>query len=702
MGIQPTNAGIDFQQRISAFMMILMEFDIEIDVVLNLDIKDKIQKLNFEATDEIDDLVITTKTNRKIHMQMKRNISFSDDENSEFYGVCAQFVRQYIKGYLEDSAYILVTRSQASNNITIKLRRILDGIRLADSNNIKNNLNKDEISILEKVEKNIKTEFEKISGKQISNADLKNIICRIYIEVFDIEGGESFEKYIKLILYSKLNVDVDLFWKMLISMAIQYGANRNCLYKEALHKQIKGYIKLHEKTEIFMNLEWEEQGSECEIQKDYVIALGNHEINKKMGIKDEEKNIIFIMELYRFSDAKKKDTLQYISPNIMKWGNGLCFEILFRCSSRQRLKRFMDNGGLEKYINENTEVILIPAKGEYAEEDVESAYKDLIRNAIRSQAECKCINCGKAIFEEETYLIEIDNKECSSKAGMIHKECLRPIDRVLGNAKIPSANRYEYLKNFDINLWIKLIMKGKQVWGNIESLHQPISPLVIDTDEVFTDGKYCIKTILDNGNVRYATNRGVIHRLSKDDAEDFAERLVETYQKAKRENNPICYSSETYVYGQYEQLLVQMDGKEELLECVSAEVAIYNDTIARIYNECETYYAPIIYLSVEGKPVILDKVFPLITNPLVLNIYLDNWEKAGIILDNYEVNIVREDSDFILKILSLISCGIRPIVNMIIGKDKKLIKGCVIQTMKEIELMHYMNEQEQQCKYDND
>ena len=46
MGLQATNAGIDFQQRVSAFMMILMEFDIEISAVLQLNENDKIMTLS--------------------------------------------------------------------------------------------------------------------------------------------------------------------------------------------------------------------------------------------------------------------------------------------------------------------------------------------------------------------------------------------------------------------------------------------------------------------------------------------------------------------------------------------------------------------------------------------------------------------------------------------------------------------------------
>lgn len=693
MAIQPTNAGIDFQQRVSAFMMILMEFDIELDAVLGIGLKDKIQKLNFEASDKIDDLVMTTSTNRKIYMQMKRNISLSSDLDSEFYGVCNQFVRQFLEENPEDVAYVLVARTQASNSISIKLKRILDGIRLANSINIEANLNKTEISILEKFKENIDYAYKCATEESISEDVLKRIISKVYIEVFDIEDGESFERNVKLILHSRLNVDVELFWRMLISTAIQYGANKNCLDKESLHKHIKGYINSQDKTGGLSELQWEEQGAGVSVKKDCVIALGNAEINKKIGVKDEDKETILIMELYRFAEGKKKETLQYIAPNIMKWGDDISFEILFRCSSKSRIEKYIDDGGLEKYNTENSKVIVFPVNDDGRESDMEILHKDLICKSIKSQKECKCINCGKAIYEKEVYLIEIDNVECSNKAGFIHKECLRPIDRVLGICMMPEANQYSYLKNFDINLWIKLIMKGKQAWGNIGGLEEDIVHFMIDTDEVFTDGKYCVRTLLSDGTFHYATNRGVIHRMTRSDAEQFAKQLVERYRDAKQMKNPFCYTSETYVYGPYEYLVAQMGVKEELLECVSAEVVIYNEMIAKMYNESETYYAPIIYLCVEGEPVIINGAFPLITNPLKLNYYLENWKSAGIILENYEVNIISEDNDFILKVLSLILNGVRPIVDMLIGIDGKLIKGCMIYTMKELEIMHSEDKQ---------
>ena len=48
MGLQATNAGIDFQQRVSAYMMILMEFDMDISLALQVNKSNTIKEINFE------------------------------------------------------------------------------------------------------------------------------------------------------------------------------------------------------------------------------------------------------------------------------------------------------------------------------------------------------------------------------------------------------------------------------------------------------------------------------------------------------------------------------------------------------------------------------------------------------------------------------------------------------------------------------
>lgn len=99
MGLQATNAGIDFQQRVSAYMMMLMEFDMDISLALQLNRNDKIEGLNFEACESIDDLVIELDSGKKVYFQMKRTLSLSDSVDSEFYSVCVQQYQDYIQEF---------------------------------------------------------------------------------------------------------------------------------------------------------------------------------------------------------------------------------------------------------------------------------------------------------------------------------------------------------------------------------------------------------------------------------------------------------------------------------------------------------------------------------------------------------------------------------------------------------------------------
>lgn len=194
MGLQATNAGIDFQQRVSAYMMILMEFDMDISLALQVNKSNTIKEINFEDCESIDDLVITLDSGKKIYFQMKRTISLSDDSESEFFGVCEQFVNQFLKQNENDLAYILVTRTESSKAISVKLKRILEGIRLANSLNVIEKLYQEERKIFDKVSSNIKTIYKNSTHEDISDDVLLKIFLRMYVELFDIENGEEYEK----------------------------------------------------------------------------------------------------------------------------------------------------------------------------------------------------------------------------------------------------------------------------------------------------------------------------------------------------------------------------------------------------------------------------------------------------------------------------------------------------------------------------
>lgn len=689
MGLQATNAGIDFQQRVSAFMMILMEFEIDISMVLQLNLKEKIIELNFEACENIDDLVMTLESGKKIYFQMKRTISLSESKDSEFYGVCTQFVKQYLTQNSSDLAYILCTRSESSSAITVKLKRILEGIRLARDFKIISDLNKEEKIIFDKMCNNIKKIYKNIKQQDIPNHQLLELILHMYVEIFDVECGEEYEKNIKLILFNKVHVDVELFWRALIAKAINYGANRRCVSKDDLKTQFDIYIsdnQVYENTsEQFFTHTWANDVKDLEVKLDYVVAVPTEVTKQEMDLKE---NTVFAFELYRFDDSERKKSLMYELTNIIRLENGAEFHVLFRCSTQDRFHKFIEEE-LSQIINNRYELVYCPVKKLYDDTEVELLHKEILIKSLESQKECKCINCGKAIFEDDAYIIEIDNQECTNTAGMVHKMCVRPIDRIIGEIKIPKIGDYAYLKNFDISTWSKLIRKGKQAWGSIDSINSKCSPMFIDTDEVFHDGNYCVCNILKNGDKRYTTNRGVIDRLSKREAKELQQGFNDSFKKGRDANNPVGYSSKSFAYGSYEQLIEQIGDKESFIECVEAKVELYNEVIAKIYNDCETFYAPIIYLAIEGEPLVLPNYcFPMITNPFDLEKYLDNWSKMEINISDYEVCIIKDDNEFILKMISLITNNVRPVVNGLFSSNGKPLRGIMMHLMLELKEEH--------------
>lgn len=687
MGLQATNAGIDFQQRVSAYMMMLMEFDMDISLALQLNRNDKIEGLNFETCESIDDLVVTLDSGKKIYFQMKRTLSLSDNSDSEFYGVCVQFVKQYLKQNRDDIAYILATRSETSKAIALKLKRILEGIRLANNLHIVENLNQDERKIFQIIRNNIKSIYKDLKNEDISDEVLLNIFLRIYIEIFDIESGEEYEKTIKLILFNLIGVDVKLFWNTLISKAIEYGANRRYLSKQTLKEQCKSYLEdknesSSESTEQFFTRTWKEGFRDIGVQLDYVVAIPTDDTKESMKI---EKDTVFIFELYRFDDSKKKESLKYISPNLMRWENGFEFEVWYRCSTQERCHKYIDKE-MSKKIGDSYEVVIWPVREHFDCSDVEILHKDVLLKSLENQKECICTNCGKAIFDNESFLIEIGNEEFTDAIGMVHHNCIRPVDRIVGEIIIPKIEDFSYLKHFDITTWGKLIKKGKQAWGNIENMATLCPQMTIDTDEVFHDGNYCLYHILENGDRKYTTNRGVIDRISKREAELLQKKFTVQMEKAKAEGNPIGYSSESYMYGRYTQIIEQVGDKEEFIGCTETKVGLYNEFVARIYNDCETYYAPIIYLSVDGEPYILPNgIFPMLTNPFELPKYIKNWGKMGFSMPDYEVCIIKDDNEFILKMISLITNHILPVVDGMFGTDGRMIRGISIHLMWEIQ-----------------
>ena len=76
-----------------------------------------------------------------------------------------------------------------------------------------------------------------------------------------------------------------------------------------------------------------------------MVAIPTKKTMEKMKI---ENDTIFMFELYRFDDSKKKESLKYIAPNKMIFENGLEFVVLYRCASQERCHNYIEKEIVEE------------------------------------------------------------------------------------------------------------------------------------------------------------------------------------------------------------------------------------------------------------------------------------------------------------------------------------------------------------------
>ena len=143
----------------------------------------------------------------------------------------------------------------------------------------------------------------------------------------------------------------------------------------------------------FFNRSWKENNKVIPVQIDYVVAIPTKKTMEKMKI---ENDTIFMFELYRFDDSKKKESLKYIAPNKMIFENGLEFVVLYRCASQERCHNYIEKEIVEELgdIEGKYELIIWPIKEHFEPTDVELLHKEVLEKSLEECQDCICSNCG--------------------------------------------------------------------------------------------------------------------------------------------------------------------------------------------------------------------------------------------------------------------------------------------------------------------
>jgi len=165
------SGGIDFQQRVAAYFMIQMLFDLKSLVPIGVEGEYEFLEISFETASSIDDIEVITKS-LTLYIQAKRSINLSSSKTSEFVKVIRQFVNQYINSKGKKDKYLLVTTSDASAKIKKEVKKILESVRLNDTGFENNPLNKSEKETYEKIRQSVFLAYSESSGKTLSENDL--------------------------------------------------------------------------------------------------------------------------------------------------------------------------------------------------------------------------------------------------------------------------------------------------------------------------------------------------------------------------------------------------------------------------------------------------------------------------------------------------------------------------------------------------
>ncbi len=666
-----TNSGIDFQQRIAALVLVHILADIKNYHSLQLGEDVDVNELRFETNDSIDDLVLIT-TGGRAFIQAKRSVSLSDNVNSDFSKTLRQFVNQYATDHINTDMYILATPSTSSGRITKELKKLTEAIRLNETGGKENPLTKTEKEVLEKTRSLISRHYRRKTGKPISDEVFYLIFKKIHIAVLDIQEGSAHENAVLTLLAGKTNVSPHLLWRNLIALSLSLAKDRLSINQKALIDRMGKFIK-NTPDDITKNI-----SEFLRIEKPDFLSVGRDVLLVESLLDDYD---YLILELYRFEDDGQK-RLKFFN-NQVELLNGSKWNVIRRTATFSGIERYIEE---QKEFLSNKKICIMPINTEHniEDEDYVKLYAEHCIQLVESSENLFiCLHCGDVISENLAPFIEIDEENSKHCIGLVHHRCLQPLDRVLGGIKSDLFQEKTLLQDFDYNKWFLTAPRGQGGIGSIsENLTNQIYTIAWKPDySEISKGSWCVKIDLEDGSARYAHERGKVTRFSEIEAINHAGQLNEGFKHARNNQDPWCYTLENESFTTYSVILKFMPKNEKYIKCVKSIAVPYTRSIGDSYSRFDNFYAPLALLIDRkiGEPIVIGNAVTLISNPLNLKQYVDNWENAGIELPDFLVSIIESDDKFDKFCLQFKAKGVGILIDPIITMRGELTSGLVVE-----------------------
>jgi len=671
-----TNAGIEFQERVAAWCLVIMHCGSDPRALMDLPDVGRISAIRFEAETPIDDLVLVTEEAGSIFFQVKRRVSLSAALGSNFVGTLTQFVREYVTRGGRGN-YVLAVAPDASNTVRTTLRKLLDLLRLDPDAWTAVPLSRADARCIATYSSVVGGLFKAHPHAVYDSATLIEFSRRVFIREFAVNTGQGHETAALTLLGKNARVPPELVWTYLIGQSLRFAARRASVKLEDLRELIGPYFNpvATPTPELAMNL----------IMKSTGPLPAGREVIAVEGFPKEKD--IAVMEFYRF-DADGRRRLRF-KGNAAFWNDKIVpngSKLLHRCATSDGMVRYIE---AYKSSFEGKDVCVFGANDIEAEVNspFARAHAALLERMVRENPRIlKCLHCGKPLSQAWMTLVEIDDDDSEPAVGAVHDPCLRPIDRVIGQLNCPVFEGRDYLKKFDVDRWVELRLHGQRAFNSrLGALTGKVAYIAWNPDnEAYRENSYCIEISLSDGTTRHVESRGALDRYDFEGATKRAAFMTRVHHDAAGRHDPVCYTSVNYAYG-FESLLLRLKEPEEtLLECGEARVVPYKVELGRRYQRRLAYYSPLCRLvhADSEKPIVFREWQLVLTDPLRLPDFIKIWQNAGFILPEYEIRILETGDQVDRWFSQLFSNGEQPAIDPICDRNGNLIRGFLVADIR--------------------
>ncbi len=392
-----------------------------------------------------------------------------------------------------------------------------------------------------------------------------------------------------------------------------------------------------------------------------------------------------ILEIFRFDDDGKKKVKFENDYLIMKSPDGEeKFELIQRFATWQGVNRYLDihKDFSSKY---KTAVINASSEIEQVEETIDAIlHAEYLQELLAFNKDVMtCLHCGKKISTNDCHMIEIDELGLKENVGNVHKDCLRPADRILGQAGYKGLKESNLI-NFDFSKWLDLIERGQ---GQLNSIKNNISEVKVyriswNPANSENEGTYCIRMYYDDGSSSFVRLGKDIQKFAKEDIDFEVEEFGRMIKSATERGDPFGRIVQTKMFGPIKVLNNLLADAQTIVLASHCEKAKYSKQLEENSELFDNDYCPLalVFHADSNELLRIDNCIPLISDISNFDHYHENWNHIIGNLGKCTVKIIESDEELDTYLKDFFSNQMIPVIDPIFDKEKKELNSGYIFT----------------------